>query len=114
LVSHWLENGNVIEFLKKEPSANRLNLVRDVVKASEYLHDIGIVHGDLKVSTVDSNNVLINSVGRACLCDFGLTSVYAEVSLKSSSSNAGGNMRYQAPELFFDARLSPSTDVYAL
>ena len=60
-----MRNGNVMEYTRSNPEANRLQLVSPLVVASQvqalndvqlsevtsgaaYLHDLGVVHGDLK------------------------------------------------------------------
>ena len=68
MVSGWMDNGNINEFVKTDPNADRLGLVRslfgpyprlpltttrtlqlgDVTKGLIYMHDEGMVHGDLK------------------------------------------------------------------
>ncbi|KAG6807930.1 hypothetical protein H0H92_005968 [Tricholoma furcatifolium] len=72
LVSPFLENGNVIEFLDKNPSADRRTLIFDVAAGMSYLHENGIVHG-----RIHCHNILITSTlpPRACLADFGFTHV---------------------------------------
>lgn len=115
LVSPWLENGNVEEFLEKHPDADRRLLILDVARGMLYLHNSGVVHSDLKCA-----NVLVTDSGRACLVDFGLSVIRDTRSLndKDLSSNApeGGTIRYQAPELLHPHTPSPSSkasDVYA-
>ena len=67
LVSEWMERGNINEFLKTDSTADRLGLVCfsfkfpissltirsppqlvEVAKGLIYMHEHGIVHGDLK------------------------------------------------------------------
>ena len=67
MVSQWMENGNINEFVKANPDADRLELVcicnvlivclslmiawlqlSDVTRGLIYLHGLGIIHGDLK------------------------------------------------------------------
>lgn len=67
IVSEWMPNGNVTEYVGSNPEANRLHLVSpvtnppwlmlmsindsqlfEVASGITYLHDLGIVHGDLK------------------------------------------------------------------
>ncbi|KAG6842644.1 hypothetical protein H0H93_003986, partial [Arthromyces matolae] len=68
-------------------------------------------------------NVLIDSAGRACLGDFGLSSVYDPKVLRwtsqSSMASKGGTTRWKAPELVRSedtvkkAYNSKASDVYA-
>lgn len=66
MVSPWLSNGNIIEFLKKGPDFDKLVLIKDIASGLSYLHGQFIVHGDVKGS-----NILINDSSHACLSDFG-------------------------------------------
>ncbi|KZP19466.1 kinase-like protein [Athelia psychrophila] len=68
----------------------------EVAAGLSYLHQSGVVHGDLTGA-----NILIADDGSACLCDFGLSSIAAEflgTSFITSSTN--GNIRWAAPELY--------------
>ncbi|KAJ7093508.1 hypothetical protein C8R44DRAFT_684926 [Mycena epipterygia] len=111
LVSPWMENGHVLEFLKNSPpDTDRLSLIVDIAIGLEYLHTEQIVHGDLK-----GMNILITPSGRACIADFGLSTIDV-VSLgftHSTSSVQGGTARYQAPELLLGSSNHYASDVYA-
>ncbi|KAG6915349.1 hypothetical protein DXG01_012023 [Tephrocybe rancida] len=89
----------------------------NVAEGLQYLHENGVVHGDLK-----GPNILIDNAGRARLADFGLSSVSDPQILAwtstSSAASKGGSVRWQAPELFDidnDAvvKNTPESDVYA-
>ncbi|KAF8593673.1 kinase-like protein, partial [Ceratobasidium sp. AG-I] len=66
MVSPWMENGTLPQYLNDNPSASRNKLCRHVAMGVEYLHRISMVHGDLKGA-----NVLISELGQAKLTDFG-------------------------------------------
>ncbi|KAF6749537.1 kinase-like domain-containing protein [Ephemerocybe angulata] len=117
LISPWMENGNVGDYLSRSPTADRRLLARDVCHGLSYLHAQGIIHGDLK-----GVNILVTQAGRACVADFGLSFVADSEIMKwtatTSAGSQGGTVRWQAPELFsHDAESSKATkltDIYSL
>ncbi|GLB37955.1 putative protein tyrosine kinase [Lyophyllum shimeji] len=117
LVAPWMEHGNVNEYLTNHPGANRVLLIFDVAKGLQYLHRNGIIHGDLKGA-----NILIKESGRACIADFGISSISDREILSwtthSAAASKGGSVRWQAPELFDpegdeDIHNTVASDIYA-
>ncbi|KAG6896477.1 hypothetical protein C0992_008013 [Termitomyces sp. T32_za158] len=98
LVSPWMHNGNIREFLKpaSRSQRNRIPLISDVASGIKYLHENGVVHGDLK-----SLNILVTELERACLADFGLSSVRESSGFVGLSSRQaeGGTLGFEAPEI---------------
>ncbi|KAF9642387.1 kinase-like protein [Thelephora ganbajun] len=106
MVSEWMENGNINQFIEKDRHVNRALV--DVADGLKYLHDLRIVHADLKGA-----NILINKDRRACIADFGLTTitgVVTHVAARSSQASlisnespmlfaGGGTYRWMSPEL---------------
>ncbi|KAF9781245.1 kinase-like domain-containing protein [Thelephora terrestris] len=124
MVSPWLENGNIIGFTRKNPEANRLNLLIDVSNGLEYLHHSGVIHGNLR-----SVNILIDSDHRPRLAEFGLARIIEDSEDSSGDTpwpgDEEGTLRWSAPECLHPERFgfgdksrkrlpSKSTDVYAL
>lgn len=111
-VSPWMKNGHVNMYLEQHPAANRLSLILDIAHGLRCLHENRIIHGDLK-----GNNVLVNDSGRACLADFGISSIsdnnILAVTSQSSVASRGGTLYFQAPELLYETRNSPESDIYA-
>jgi len=117
MVSPWMKNGDLRAFLNANPDADGLLLLAQIAAGLEYLHtsDPVIIHGDLKAV-----NVLISEAGEACIADFGLSDIIAEVDESvfksqghSSAWKYGGNPGWQAPELFANYRRTTSSDVFA-
>ncbi|KAJ7821983.1 kinase-like domain-containing protein, partial [Mycena leptocephala] len=113
LVSSWMENGNIMKFLEinKPATGVRLSLILDVALGLQYLHKENVVHGDLKAL-----NILVTPSGKACIADFGVSSITHAMTLLFTTSTAngrGGTARYQAPELFQGGRNHFGSDVYA-
>ncbi|KAG9122237.1 hypothetical protein FRC07_001474, partial [Ceratobasidium sp. 392] len=112
MVSEWMPNDNVREYVNKHPSANRFELIADIAVGLKYLHDTHIVHGDLK-----GGNVVVSATRRCRLVDFGLAKL-SEESLGVSTLSVDGTARWMAPELMNTERtkapITSSSDVYAL
>ncbi|KAF9236614.1 kinase-like domain-containing protein, partial [Melanogaster broomeanus] len=100
MVCPWLENGALTSYLErwndKLTTEQRLVLVGDVAVGLQHLHSRSVVHGDLSGS-----NVLIRGNGRACIADFGLSTLLTEIggSTFATSCQARGTLRWAAPEL---------------
>ncbi|KXN91804.1 hypothetical protein AN958_11954 [Leucoagaricus sp. SymC.cos] len=119
LVSPWMENGNIVNYLKLNPHVPRILLIHDIASGLQYLHSLNFVHGDIK-----GTNILVTSKGRACLADFGVSTLLGDnilnwPSLGSEPGRSGGTTRWRAPELFLQESTdnetppTPTSDVYS-
>ncbi|KIO23713.1 hypothetical protein M407DRAFT_77771 [Tulasnella calospora MUT 4182] len=112
VITEWYTDGNVAQYLEKNPRADRRSLVLDAAKGLQYLHSHlpPICHGDVK-----SSNVMIRHDGRAVLCDFGLAQVLdEEFERLASQSSHRGTLRWTSPErLSQDGPLAPPSDVWS-
>lgn len=122
LVSLWHENGHVMRYLEDLGEgvtlSLKLKLILGIANGLAYLHSFStpVLHCDLKAS-----NVLVNAEGNACLTDFGLSSLFENLSSSrclSDSRGLGGSIRWMAVELLCPPegpngvrRFSPATDV---
>ncbi|KXN81514.1 Cytokinesis protein sepH [Leucoagaricus sp. SymC.cos] len=91
LVSPFMKNGNLKYYAARLPQKSRLPLISDVVNGLHYLHDLGIVHGDLK-----GENVLISDEGRGLITDFGASHINTATAATGSLSLT--TLRFSAPE----------------
>ncbi|KAF8906062.1 hypothetical protein CPB84DRAFT_1844704 [Gymnopilus junonius] len=100
-VSPWMDNGTVVDYVKKSPSADRMKLLTDAASGLEYLHKKGIVHGDLRGASPGVFvlvNLLVSKDGVVRLSDFGL-SKFLEDCGKGIVTSDDINPRWFAPEL---------------
>ncbi|THH32597.1 hypothetical protein EUX98_g1594 [Antrodiella citrinella] len=67
--------------------------IKEITAGLAYLHEEGIVHGDLR-----GHNILLNASLRPLISDFGLA-VFADGASKTFGSVRGGNIRWLAPEV---------------
>ncbi|KAL5525571.1 hypothetical protein ACEPAG_6907 [Sanghuangporus baumii] len=115
LVSTFMENGNLVEYLRssKKPidAVVERRLIYEVAKGMAYLHRQGVMHGDLK-----GTNVLIDDKGHCRITDFGQSEMKSEAFRISGSHPPRGTLRWQAPEIIDGAssgRLTYQVDIYA-
>ncbi|KAG8705010.1 hypothetical protein FRC11_009382, partial [Ceratobasidium sp. 423] len=116
MISPWMDNGNLQQYVSDYPKANRWNLCLQVAEGLMYLHDVGMVHGDLKAV-----NVLVSREGQVKIGDFG-NSILEQCSLgfTATASIGGGTYRWMAFELIdhMDSESmidkSTKTDVFSL
>lgn len=81
--------------------------ILDIAKGLTYLHEIGIVHGDIK-----GTNVLISPTVDALVADFGLDTLADSSTITSPIDS--GSLRWQSPEVLRGAAHKTfSTDVYS-
>ena len=76
MVMDFIEGQNLRDYVRVQGHLKynvALNIARDVAAGLEYAASQGITHRDLKMS-----NVLLSSLGRASLVDFGLATIQAE------------------------------------
>ncbi|CAE6487175.1 unnamed protein product [Rhizoctonia solani] len=92
MVSEWMENGNLREYMLKHPQLDRHQMCVQIANGLAYMHRCNTVHGDLKAM-----NVLVSPKGVAMLTDFG-SSVMTEASLEYSVTNTTLSVRWAAPE----------------
>ncbi|CAE6474286.1 unnamed protein product [Rhizoctonia solani] len=113
MVSPWMGNGTLPQYIKANPNANRRDLCVQICEGLSYLHNTGVVHGDLK-----GINVLISDDGTPVLADFG-SSTMKDQTLKIAHPGEirALTVRWSAPELL-KARDSGGqtkhSDIYAL
>ncbi|KIK64865.1 hypothetical protein GYMLUDRAFT_258826, partial [Collybiopsis luxurians FD-317 M1] len=118
LVSPWMENKDIIAYLKRNPMHNRYSVLSEIAAGLLYLHsrDPPVIHGDIRGA-----NILVTADLHCCLADFGLSVVSTESQIWSTAAttNVRGATRWMAPELQIPdsadklASSSLSTDVYA-
>ncbi|KIJ50956.1 hypothetical protein M422DRAFT_158761, partial [Sphaerobolus stellatus SS14] len=108
LISPWYENGTADEYLRTKSVEDRMVTISEVASGIEYLHEQGIIHGDLKAA-----NILIDSFCRAKIIDFGLSRIIDHYGFTTSSFSC--SLRWCAPELLRPPAvlINVNTDIYA-
>ncbi|KAF8324366.1 kinase-like domain-containing protein [Cantharellus anzutake] len=111
-VSQLCTEGSLRKYLRFNPNVPKSKMIREIAAGLLYLHDRGLVHGDVKPT-----NVLVNFDGRAMLCDFGLSMAIDDSSTHPIGSSIFTTVQFSAPELvMFEDQPPPrtkSSDVWA-
>ncbi|GJE85576.1 kinase-like domain-containing protein [Phanerochaete sordida] len=112
MVCEYQENGNINEYLRSKPDADRRKLLHDACSGLVHLHDHNIIHSDLKGS-----NILVNRAGTACLADFGLSRTRTEsatIALREKKpQKVQGTVRWMSPERLKGASADKRSDIYS-
>ncbi|EKM75153.1 hypothetical protein AGABI1DRAFT_132508 [Agaricus bisporus var. burnettii JB137-S8] len=112
LVSPWMGNGDIVDYLERVPEAPRKPFIYDIANGLHYLHSQNIVHGDLK-----GRNVLNDDHRCACIADFGLSTIVTDETLgfvATTTGTSGHTTRWASPELLEDdARPTTASDIWA-
>jgi len=106
LASPWMDYGSVPRYLQDHPDADRALFIRETAEALLYLHDRGIIHGDLK-----GCNILVSDDIHIQVCDFGLSKVVGAVT--AVSQKGMGTVSWQSPEIMRGLTRTKASDVYA-
>lgn len=88
------------------PLPLRVKIALDCARVYFYMHNLGIVHRDIK-----SHNVLIDADFNVKVCDFGLARFVAD--LGTGTLQYAGTPCYMAPELFQKRPYDEKVDVWA-
>eukprot|EP01064_Diplonema_japonicum_P037661 TRINITY_DN888_c0_g2_i1.p1 TRINITY_DN888_c0_g2~~TRINITY_DN888_c0_g2_i1.p1 ORF type:complete len:951 (+),score=136.72 TRINITY_DN888_c0_g2_i1:89-2854(+) len=86
---------SVVERFGALPTSSTRRYARDILHGLEYLHNLGIVHRDLKLA-----NVLLDTDGQCKLADFGAAAEFSAVipGSKDGDNTVVGTPPYIAPE----------------
>ncbi|PBK59029.1 kinase-like protein [Armillaria solidipes] len=114
-ISPWMQNGSLISFLELHPDHDRLQCVRDIANAVEFMHSLDpqVIHGDIR-----GCNILVTEYSRCCLADFG-ASIITSTMAPSTATMSHNSTPWMAPELLeyssklYDQSLLTGRDVYA-
>jgi len=112
LISQFHENGDMRNYLKKNPNADRHKLLEQTAMALNYLHTFSpapIAHLDVK-----PDNILINDKGDVQICDLGVSKVLDGV--RTGFTTAGGqahSLPYSSREILMNETPSTASDVYS-
>jgi predicted Ser/Thr protein kinase len=111
MAMEFVEGHNLDQWLEQRTPElrERLRLFKGICDAVHYLHEHGVVHGDLKPS-----NVIVTHEGVPKLVDFGIARFVARPGSHTSITRWMMTPAYASPEQLAGLGPSPQGDVYSL
>jgi len=103
----WYNHGHVLDYVRQQPSVNKLDLVVGIAKGLKRIHSVGLVHGNLH-----HGNILVNYGGQPCIDDIGVD-ILAVREIYKGFSRVSGAWSYKAPEELTSGVRDQRTDVYS-
>ncbi|PSB31138.1 serine/threonine-protein kinase [Chlorogloea sp. CCALA 695] len=111
LVQEFIDGKNLEEELQEKgkfSEAKVMEVLLEVLKILEFVHNSGSIHRDIKPS-----NIMRHKNGRLYLLDFGAVKQVASTATNSASTGIY-SMGFAPPEQMSGKQVYPSTDLYAL
>jgi serine/threonine-protein kinase len=108
LVMQLVPGENLAQRLERGKAVDRDQLAREMLEALAHIHDVGILHRDVKPA-----NIIVEPEGTAKLIDFGIALPRDATSL-TSTGLVLGTERYAAPEVMEGRPASERSDLYSL
>jgi calcium-dependent protein kinase len=113
IVIEYMEGKDLFDYIKKRnfllPETRVKHLVCQLITATRYIHDFGIVHRDLKLENIMMSDVTNNAKPK--LVDFGLARI---ISPNETANEPFGTLGYVAPEVLKKKPYSFSCDVWSI
>ncbi|KAG8910262.1 hypothetical protein FRC01_006428, partial [Tulasnella sp. 417] len=106
LVSRYMINKSLTDYLENNQSVNKVKLLRETADGIRYLHEMNIIHGDIK-----GGNILIDHPERAVICDFGLSRM--NDANTSMGLKGAGSSFWMSPEVWLGQSRTFKSDVYS-
>lgn len=113
IVIEYMEGKDLFDYIQKRdfllPETRVKHLVCQLITATRYIHDFGIVHRDLKLENIMMSDVANNAKPK--LVDFGLARI---ITPNETANEPFGTLGYVAPEVLKKKPYSFSCDVWSI
>jgi len=107
IATPYYRNGNIFDYVCRNPSADCLEIVCQTASALAYIHSKGLLHGN-----ICPENVCIADDRRVCITDTGLDTLVRQTSHRYIHS-VPKNWQYKSPEELMSGTRTIQTDVYS-
>jgi len=91
------------------PTAEALEIVRQIARALQYAHENRIIHHDVK-----PDNIMVGGNNLVKLADLGISKTFEEAESEGRPKKVVGTPHYMAPEAALGKKVDHRIDIYAL
>ena len=114
IITEYIEGGSLSSFIRKKkiclPSTTVKEVIFQIAKGLNELHNYGIVHRDMKLENVLVDDRDENSF-KVKIIDFGLSQVITPL---SKTTETYGSLVYCSPEILLNIPYNNKTDIWSL
>ncbi|KAG9042416.1 hypothetical protein FS837_010899 [Tulasnella sp. UAMH 9824] len=109
LISPWMKYGDVRKYMKQfAGKVDKLKLIYEIALGLQYIHSVGILHGNL-----NPTNVLVNIDHRVRLTGFSLSKVMHEEASITKTLTVNDCFRWWSPETSLRKVMSEQSDIWS-
>ncbi|KZT21034.1 kinase-like protein [Neolentinus lepideus HHB14362 ss-1] len=112
IVMAWYDQGTAPEYIAKRPGTSIRQMLLDAIEGVTYLHGMGIVHGNLRGSSV-----LVDKDGKTVIAGLGQAELlvsHLPIPPCARCPAEAPSVHYSAPEIVQGARRTFASDIWAL
>lgn len=115
IITEFIEGINLLEYMKicRDIKKNTMrNIIEDMIKCTTFIHNLNIIHGDIKLENIMVTNDISNRI-QLRFIDFDLSKLCVNEKYILSDSLTG-TANYFAPETYDLCIYSKMTDIWSI
>jgi serine/threonine protein kinase len=110
-VMRYMPGGSLADLIEENSfsPSSLIHIFERIASAIDYIHERGIVHGDLKPA-----NILFDHFGEPFVADFGIAQIIANPNNQQDIRSLLGTPAYMSPEQARSEKITKQSDIYSL
>ena len=113
IVTEYLQGSNLKQIIQSDTLSldQKIEIVKEIAEALDYVHSQGIIHRDIKPS-----NIIVTEVNKPKILDFGVANLIDFQKIFSNKEGVVGSFAYMSPEQsgILKRNIDNRSDLYSL